>query len=148
MRWIIAQILGNIGYVSDGIWRSAQRWYLYLFLPFLRLKTIINLATSPEKDKQDRFEEKFCKLFKIKYISYDTVGPKYNFDAAFSELLNCSRPVLVHCEGGKDRTGGLIAYYRRKVLGHNWEDIIKDWKIYGIPGEDWLKFLFDDIKSE
>ena len=144
MKWLLAQILGNLGYVGEGIWRSAQRWYLYPILICLRLKTIINVANYPAKDLQDRFEKRFCSWFGIKYIAFDNLAPEYNFEEAFGELLKCERPVLVHCEGGKDRTGGLSAYYKRKIMGSTWEEIIKDWKTYGIPGENWLQFLFDE----
>ena len=79
------------------------------------LKTIINLSNK-STDIQDHFEAKFCKLLKIKYITFYTIGPEYQFEEAYKALLECEKPVLVHCEGGKDRTGGLIAYYKRFYL--------------------------------
>lgn len=145
MKWLIAQIFGNLGYVGNGVWRSAQRWYLYPILMFLKLKTIINLATRPEEDLQDRFEKWFCKKLNIRYVTFPNISPDLNFLDAFNELCNCDKPCICHCEGGHDRTGGLIAYYRRKVLKDDWHEIIGDWSKYGILGENWLVFLFSSI---
>lgn len=144
MRWLISRILGNLGYVGSGIWRSAQRWYLYPIWALLGLKTIINVAAS-ERDPQDRFERKFCKWFGINYVAFDNLGPTYNFDEAYKSLQECEKPVLVHCEGGRDRTGGLLAVYKREVLGSTFTGIVEDWPIYGTPDEGWLIFLFERL---
>ena len=142
MKWLIAKLFGNIGKVNGDIWRSGQSWILYPIWLCLGLKTIINVATSPD-DPQDPFEERFCRWFKIKYYHFDNLGPKYNFRAVYHTLLDCKKPCLVHCERGKDRTGGLIAYYKLKEMNADYSDIIRDWMIHGIPDEGWLKFIFN-----
>jgi len=147
MRWLIAQIFGNFGKVEKGVYRCAQRWYMYPIWLFLGLKTRINLATR-EGDSQDRFEKwlwnhwpPFSKK-KVKYITFPTIAPGYNFDKAFKALKTCERPVLFGCEGNRDRGGGLAAVYKREVMKCTLTDVVEDWPVFGTPGEDWLLFLF------
>ena len=143
MSWIIATLFGNLGKVCDGIWRSGQSWILYPIWLFLGLKTIINLSSKPEKDYQDIFERWFCRWRDIELIEFNTISPDYKFDEAYDALKKAKQPVLVHCEGGKDRSGGLIAVYKREVLGQTLTEIVEDWPIHEIPGEAWLIFLFN-----
>lgn len=142
LKWFVARIIGNFGVVEKGrVYRSAQRWYLYPLFLFLNLKTIINLSSKEDTDTQDRFERWFCKKLGIAYITYWTISPDYYFDEAYDALRNCDKPVLVHCEAGRDRTGGLIAVYKREVLCSEFTEIIKDWMCFKIPHEGWIEFL-------
>jgi len=140
---LLAIVSANFGIVQKGkVYRSAQAWHMYLYWPFLRLKTVINLSHKPEKELEDRFEKWYCeKVLGAKYISFPTIGAGPTFDAAYKELLSCRKPVLVHCEGGKDRTGGLIAYYKYDVMGCGLYEIINDWMVHTVPSDAWLRFL-------
>lgn len=146
-KWIL-RIFSNFGIVSEGrIYRSGQGWMMLLFIiPFLRLDTIINLSYKPLADKQDRFEKWLCKIFKIEYITFTTIAPNTDdFQIAYLRLVenwSHGKKVLVHCEGGKDRTGGLIAYFKLKYWNAPWCDILDDFYFYGIPDEGWLDFIF------
>ena len=145
MRWLIAAIFGNFGVVEKGIYRCAQRWYMYpiwigIWL-FCGLKTRINLATQ-DKDAQDRFEKWLWKKLGVKYITFLTIAPGLNFDEAFEALKTCERPVLYGCEGNKDRGGGLTAVYKKEVMDCTFTEVVEDWPVFGAPSEGWLKFLF------
>lgn len=140
MRWLIAKIFGNLGYVGNGVWRSAQRWYLYPIYLILGIKTIVNVSFSDEWE--DRFEKWFCGKFGIELIPFDNLGPKYNFEDAFKAVKECERkPLVIHCQGGRDRTAGIVAVYKREVMMTSLTDIVEDFPTYGTPGENWLLFF-------
>lgn len=132
---------GNFGYVGNGVYRSAQRWYSFDIWEAVKPQTVINLATNPQ-DKLDQYERKWCEERGIKIIEFDNLGPSYNFAEAYEALISSEKPVIVHCQGGRDRTGGLIAVYKREFLRRTYTDIVEDWPVYGTPGENWLYFLF------
>lgn len=175
MRWLIAAIFGNLGYVGSNVWRSAQRWYLYPIYVYLVIfkgvRTRINLATDPVKDKQDWLEERFWKWFEwinihVEYITYYTVHPpmppylvtlmgekvmtrldKGSSDLwdktcvllAFEDLKKAldNGGVIIGCEGGQDRTGGVVALFKFHVLKTDYWNIVDDWRVFGIPGNNW-----------
>lgn len=143
--WIIARIFGNFGKVEKGVYRCAQRWYMYPVWICLGLKTRINLATNEAGDIQDRFERWLWKKLGVKYITFSTIGPNYQFEEALEALKTCDRPVLYGCEGNRDRGGGLTAVYKQEVMGCTLTEIVEDWPIFGTPGEDWLIFLFERL---
>lgn len=138
--------LGNFGYVGDGVYRSAQRWYSFKQWEAINPKTVINLATDAENDWQDQYEREWAYRQGIILWEFDNLGPEYNFNRAYYLLKQSEKPVIVHCEGGRDRTGGLIAVYKRDVLKRTYSDIIDDWQIYGMPAEHWLHFLFRRLR--
>lgn len=140
IRWLIAAIFGNLGYVGNGVWRSAQRWYLYPIYSLLGIKTILNVSFSDEWE--DKLEKWFCNKFGIDLIAFDNLGPEYNFEDALNVVKECERkPLVIHCQGGRDRTGGLVGVYKREVLKTSLYDIYNDGCIYGVPGECWLLFF-------
>ena len=64
-----------------------------------------------------------------------------DFEDALKALTECEKPVVVHCQGGRDRTMGLVGVYKREVLKASLYDIYHDGCIYGTPGECWLLFF-------
>lgn len=141
LRRLLAVIFFNMGKVDDGVLRSRQGYLMYAVWPLLGLRTVINLSHKPATDPQDKFEEWLCKVLHIKYITYPTIG--------FTEAEKIAReiiggkhalPLLFHCEGGKDRAGGVAGIYKW-LAGFPVEDIERDWKIYGRPYHHWIDSL-------
>ena len=148
-KWILARAVSNFGKVDEKTYRSGQGWMMLLFvLPFLKVDAVINLSHKPWKDVQDRFEEWLCRKRGIEYAAFPTVywGDE-RFEEAYAFLRHHrNRRVLVHCEAGKDRTGGIIARYMWD-LGECWTDILEEWDVHKKPAEDWLQSMLGALGS-
>jgi len=147
-KWLINFTLNNLGFVglTRFIHRSGQHgkvklWIHYYLFPF---RSVINLAWSPDTDYEDNDEMRFCHKRGIKYITYSWGAgrpPTWKELEEASRLIDIvSAPVWVHCEGGKDRTGGLIGRWKQ-LHGFPMYNIKKDFKEYGEPSSDWIKYL-------
>ena len=141
VKWfkeINRRLLRNFGFVTKDIQRSGQPkpailWLHYELFPF---KSVINLAWEPEKDERQPFEREFCEKRNIDYynFSWDAHGPKdwSEVDRVIELIDKCQKPVWIHCIGGKDRTGGLLAIWKKKK-GYPMDLIVGDFLTYGNP---------------
>ena len=64
------------------------------------------------------------------------VAYKYNYEAIAEEFLNVldetqNRPIYVHCQHGRDRTGSMLSIYRIAREGWGWREAVEDMKRYG-----------------
>jgi hypothetical protein len=146
-NWIIKKLLHNFGLVTKDIQRSGQPsppvlWLHYGLFPF---KSVINLAWEPEKSKDQVFEKKFCEERKIDYynFSWNAGRPKDwgEVDKVIRIIDSCKKPVWIHCKGGKDRTGGLVAIWKKKK-GYPMGLIFRDFQAHEIPAFTWVQQLF------
>jgi len=144
---IIRRLLHNFGLVTKDIQRSGQPspvvlWLHYRLFPF---KSVINLAWEPEKSKDQVFEKKFCEERNIDYynFSWNPGGPKDwgEVDKVIRIIDSCKKPVWIHCKGGKDRTGGLVAIWKKKK-GYPMGLIFRDFQAHEIPAFTWVQQLF------
>lgn len=53
------------------------------------------------------------------------------FSAYFRALADCSRPVLIHCAAGKDRTG-MLAALTHHMLGVSFDDLMEDYLLTNV----------------
>jgi hypothetical protein len=144
---IIRRFLHNFGLVTEDIQRSGQPspgtlWLHYKLFPF---KSVINLAWEPEKSKDQVFEKTFCEERDIDYyrFSWNAGGPKDwgEVDKVIGIIDRCKKPVWIHCKGGKDRTGGLVAIWKKKK-GYPMGLIFRDFQTHQIPAYTWVQLLF------
>jgi len=146
-REIGRKLLYNFGLVTRDIQRSGQpsRAVLWLHYELFPFKSVINLAWEPEKSGDQVFEKRFCEKRNIDYyhFSWDAGGPKdwREVDRVIEIIGKCQKPVWIHCKGGKDRTGGLVAIWKKKK-GYPMGLIFEDFKTYGIPAVTWVQQLF------
>jgi hypothetical protein len=150
VKWfngIMKRLLHNFGLVTKDIQRSGQSspavlWLHYELFPF---KSVINLAWEPEKSKDQVFEREFCEKRKIDYynFSWDAGGPKDwgEVDKVIGIIDSCKKPVWIHCKGGKDRTGGLVAIWK-KEKGYPIGLIFRDFQTHEVPAFTWVQQLF------
>ena len=98
--------------VSPGIFRSARPTYEEL----KGFATILNLENDPEAIFQ---EEKWCKELGILYLVHEMsqVWPPDSFEleSTIYIIKHSLKPLLIHCKHGHERTGFVVANYRRKV---------------------------------
>jgi hypothetical protein len=150
VMWVngmIKRLLHNFGLVIKDIQRSGQPgpaglWLHYKLFPF---RSVINLAWEPEKNKDQVYERKFCEERNIDYynFSWNAGGPKDwgEVDRVIEVIEGCKKPVWIHCKGGKDRTGGLIAIWKKRK-GYPMTLIFRDFQMYQIPAFTWVQQLF------
>jgi hypothetical protein len=137
--------------VTQNIQRSGQPGLIRLQLHYwlFPFKSAINLAWEPEKSKDQVYEKEFCERRSINYYSFswNAGGPKdwREVDRVIEMIERCEKPVWIHCKGGKDRTGGLVALWKKKK-GYPMGLIFRDFKTHGIPAFPWVqKLLREDI---
>jgi hypothetical protein len=146
-RDINRNLFHNFGFVTKDIQRSGQPnppilWLHYELFPF---KSVINLAWEPEKSKDQIFEKRFCEKRNIDYynFSWNAGGPKdwREVDRVIGIIDKCQKPVWIHCKGGKDRTGGIVAIWK-KGKGYPMGLIFEDFETYRMPAFTWVERLF------
>ncbi len=124
----------NFHLVTPGVWRSSQPDSNALAkMKYHGLKTIINLRG----DKQNEIEEKkLADDLGLKFYSFPMDSRKEQDPEYLEEILeavtdSANQPVLVHCLGGKDRTGLIIGLYKKQYLNIPVDEIEKEMVIYG-----------------
>ncbi len=149
----IQRLFSNFGLVTKDIQRSGQPspvllWLHYKLFPF---RSVINLAWEPDKSQDQVFEKRFCEKRKIDYytFSWEAGGPKNwkEVDRAIEIIDGCKKPVWIHCKGGKDRTGGLVALWK-KEKGYPMDLILRDFEVHRIPASTWVRQLFERAPSD
>ena len=145
MNFLLKKLLKNLGRV-DGILRSGQPgWFRLRILYWLfSFKSVINLAHSPATDKEDLKEIKFCNKRGIEVHTYGfgAGGPR-PFEEEADKIIDIidvlPKPVWIHCEGGKDRTGGIVMRWMIKK-GYSLESVFGQAYTHKVPAEGWLKW--------
>jgi hypothetical protein len=150
-NWILKKIFGNFGQIANGqIQRSGQPilfWLKvrYYFFPF---KSVINMAWRPKYDSDDAKEMAWCQSKGIEYVSFNfgAGGPQpyeHLADMALEHVDKLPKPLWIHCEGGKDRTGGLVIRWMLKS-GYGLWDVVNQCRLYKVPSEGWLKWGLEE----
>jgi protein tyrosine phosphatase (PTP) superfamily phosphohydrolase (DUF442 family) len=121
--------LPNFGQVDEGLYRSAQPTREGLLEARSRgVKTVLDLrANHPDAAIVEgtglECVDQACRAGRI---DDEQVA---RFLAVVTDPAK--RPVLVHCQQGRDRTGALVAAYRIAVLGWDREKAIREMEGYG-----------------
>jgi protein tyrosine phosphatase (PTP) superfamily phosphohydrolase (DUF442 family) len=109
-----AEALGNFRKVAEGFYRSAQPSKAgYAKLRDLGFKTILTLKSNGDQERRD------AAAYGLSVENVPMSGfsaPTYaQMDRALAVVATAPRPLLVHCQFGKDRTGFVVASYRVAV---------------------------------
>ena len=133
----------NFAMVESGVYRSAfPRSKNILFLSSLNLKSVV--ALIPEDYPAHMVE--FYKKNDIKLIKFGLDGNKwpfkqideFDFRSVLREIMNpLNRPLLIHCNKGKHRTGTVVGCIRK----------IREWSFSSIVGE-YLMFAAPKTRLE
>jgi tyrosine-protein phosphatase SIW14 len=123
MAELAPNLVPNFEKVSDGIWRgSAPSSRALDALKHDGVKTIVDLRMDGQGVDQ---ESQHAKELGVNYYHF-ALGFNKPEDEKLSEILAVmtnpvNQPVFVHCRQGADRTGMLVALYRRRWQGWTFE---------------------------
>ncbi|MBI5246702.1 MAG: tyrosine-protein phosphatase [Elusimicrobia bacterium] len=138
------EALGNFHEVAPGLYRSAQPSREgYKLLKAKGVKTILTLKDSLGREREEAGAEGLAvenvPMSGFAQPSFEQV------DRALAVIADVSkRPLLVHCQVGKDRTGFVIASYRVVVEHMDEAQAAAEARSYGCcfaPFGDLNKFL-------
>ena len=125
--------------------RPSYRDEVYLKFADLGIRTVVNLEGGDQaKREQEVIERVNTKLaeqgqpaltfvsFPINSFTGTVVGSptNANMGVLFHEIAQAPKPIYVHCEHGKDRTGMVVALYRLWRGESNFDDAISEADYY------------------
>ena len=138
------EALGNFHEVAPGLYRSAQPSRDgYKQLKALGVKTLLSLKDNGAREREEAGAEGLAvenvPMGGFSQPSFEEV------DRALAIMQDpAKRPLLVHCQYGKDRTGFVVASYRVVVEHADEAKAAEEAKSYGCcfaPFGDLTKFL-------
>jgi tyrosine-protein phosphatase SIW14 len=128
----------NFSMVEKGVYRSSfPRTRNIAFMKHLRLKSVVSLV--PEDYPAGMLE--FYNSTGIKLLSHGLGGNKWPFKeidyndliSTMRDVLNeANRPLLIHCNKGKHRTGSVVGCLR-KIRGWALSAIFNEYLLYASP---------------
>lgn len=131
----------NFHIVDKNVWRSSQPnpEAIILLKKTYGLKSILNLRSVEETNDS---EKKLADSLKIKYISFPMDARLPQNKDTLKKILDVVKdtgnyPILIHCLGGKDRTGLIVALYKMDKYNTPVEELITEMVMYG---HDSVKF--------
>lgn len=143
----------NFGEVVQGqIYRSAAPSFdaLQVARETLGIKTVLDLRDGWSPSEWRGWQYVLKTRLGINAINVPMDDKSYPraiaIDVALGVLLDPDNwPVLVHCQGGRHRTGGVIAEYRKREQGWTPDAAYKEAKQYDFYGRwghgDWKDYI-------
>ncbi len=134
--------LPDLARVDEGLWRSGQPTEEgYLAAKGLGVRTVVDLRGARE-------DPRLVSAAGLDLVVVRT-GTKSLAEKDVVAFLRVAmdparRPVLVHCASGHDRTGAMVAAYRRVALGWPAEQAIREMRRMGAA--PWDDHLFDVVR--
>jgi len=116
-------IYGNFHKLDNNAYRSAQlfRFNMPFYLEKYKIKTVLNLRGEQKNRSWYKNEKEITKEHNITLITYKMSSRKYldfNRTSKLVKILkNAKKPILIHCEGGADRTSLASALYVYAIEG-------------------------------
>lgn len=141
----------NFGVVyPDKLYRSKapSRDFLEYVRDIYGVKVVIDLRSPSSEREAPRIlrEREWAEELGLKFISIPEVT--YETALLIRDLIG-DEPILIHCQAGRDRTGGIVAY-QRYFDGWSYRDVRKELKKFGhkprenIEYHKYLEKLFSD----
>jgi len=158
--WFLAKFWKNFGGVTKHIYRSGQmgkiRLPITVYLCDIKCIIALNMDGSCPEEK---FEKEYCEKNGIKTIHFNWSASdnKYpdQLDLVLQTLENNENKeinTLVHCAGGKDRTGGVIGHWIFLNEAYQTKnslicDFIEQCRVHQIPDKGWVKSVMENYKG-
>lgn len=134
----------NFHVVAPGVWRSAQPSEESLQgMKKHGLKTVVNLRRDDANDVQ---EKELVTRLGVQYYYFpmdaDREQDPQKVDKVLAVIKDpANQPVLVHCHGGKDRTGLTIMAYKIAYADQNFSDIYREALMLGYHRQRYPEML-------
>lgn len=137
----------NLGKVTDFLYRSAEPDGR--LLEMIRPKTVVDLRGDLSPKEREKAMARAAKAG-ADWVSIPLSDKRPPEPETINRWLamvenKSLHPILVHCKGGRHRTGGLVAAYRIRVQGWSNERAYEEAKAYGFYSAfghgDWKKFI-------
>ncbi|MFH0797731.1 MAG: dual specificity protein phosphatase family protein [Candidatus Omnitrophota bacterium] len=116
--WFCIEQQGNFHVVSPNkVYRSGQvrQGKLIQYIQDYKIKSVLNLRGRNENSEWWKKEVSACVLLDVKYYDLSLSSKREPTSEQFRDLLEIleksPKPLLVHCEGGANRTGLASAIY-------------------------------------
>lgn len=138
----------RFGKVTDKLYRGGLPTDVDLqALKDFGIKTVISFRGlgDPTEATQIAEEKKSVEKLGMKFLNiqipFDKPVPDKTIKSFFSAVNNTKyQPLYVHCKGGRDRTGTMVALYRIKYNGYTAEKAIEEMKQYTFNPSDYPIF--------
>ena len=131
-------IYGNFHKLDKNAYRSAQLFSFNMpyYLKEYKIKTVLNLRGEQRGKSWYENEKKITDELNVTLVTFKMSSRKYldfNKTSKLVEILKeVKKPILIHCEGGADRTSLASALYRYAILKQSKEEAIEELSfIYG-----------------
>ncbi len=131
-------VYGNFHKLDNNAYRSAQLFSFNMpyYLEEYKIKTVLNLRGEQKGKSWYEKEKKITDEFNVTLVTFKMSSRRYldfNKTSKLVEILKkVKKPILIHCEGGADRTSLVSALYRYAILKHSKEEAMKELSfIYG-----------------
>ncbi len=102
------------------------------------IKVIVALTAPDPQDKDQQAEEKAAAELGVELLRFplsgDGTGDVHQYAGALAALVQAerqSKPILVHCAAGVQRTGGAIAFYRLLVDRKSPAEVVQELRQHG-----------------
>ena len=121
-------IYGNFHKIDNSVYRSAQLFSFNMpyYLEEYKIKTVLNLRGEKPKQEWYQDEQRITKEHNVTLVTYKISARKYldfNHTSQLVEIVkNAKKPLLIHCEGGADRTSLVSALYRYAIKHQSKEE--------------------------
>jgi protein tyrosine phosphatase (PTP) superfamily phosphohydrolase (DUF442 family) len=115
---VIDKNLPRLHSVDPGIWRGGQPTHAGIdALKERGIKTIINFRTDPLAVEEETAYAKKIGINEVKIPIRGERGPQNDQLDKFFALVrdDNAKPIFMHCDGGRDRTGLMVALYRKEI---------------------------------
>ncbi len=128
----------NFHAVTPFLWRSGQpSEESFLRMKQHGLKTVINLR---HEEQNNPWEKELAEKMGLQYYYFPMDAGKDHDLGQITEILEvikdpANQPVLIHCHGGKDRTGLVTAIYKIEYTDQDFNDIYKEMLMFGYHQE-------------
>ena len=129
----------NFHFVAPGIMRASQPpMERFEFLKErYNLKTVLSFRQNNQVNEQ---EKQILKAISVDFINIPMNAGERQSIEKIEKCLNIitdpsRQPILIHCHGGKDRTGLISAAYRIKYNNWSLEDALTEMLAYGYNEE-------------
>jgi protein tyrosine/serine phosphatase len=129
----------NFHIVDDGVWRSSQpNAESIARMKIHGLKTVVNLRGDSSNHV---WESRIVDSLGLNYVNFPMDGKAKQDTLYLREVLafvqdENNQPLLLHCLGGKDRTGIISALYKLEKFNTPIESLKREMIMFGHDAEE------------